>query len=287
MEINRNEIEDCTIDCRDKSHYLIVTRHGERADKESEDNCLNYHDTNLTFKGEMESRITGENLVDHLTSLGLLETLETVEIITSPYFRCLQTSKNLIFGIYEALIRKGYKKLARNFLDRNIHIEEAFAERICGRSSKHYKKLFINFKKNLLEEVFPEFKFEKNTLFDYEKGKGMLKGSRKFKRSSDLFNCCFASFWDLTQRIVKKKADRSLTIVVAHGMFIEIFSYFLKLETRMKQIDYNATTMIKVNGIERIEDDGYAGTSFNMIDLFDVIFDCVFENKGMAVTSDN
>ena len=286
MEINPNEIGDCEVDCSDKSHYLIVTRHGERADKKDKDNCLSFYDTNLTLKGEKESKETGENLVDSLDSLGLLDTLETVEIITSPFFRCLQTSRNLISGIHDALVRKGHEELAKIFLDRNIHIEEAFAERVRGRPSKHYDEIFLNLNKNLLEEDFSELKFVKNTLFDYEKDNGLVKASRKFKYKRDIFDCCFGIFWDLTQKIVKKKAERTLTIVVSHGMFIELFSIFLKLEPKMKPIDYNATTLIKVKGIKKIEEKGYKRTCFNMIDLFDVIFDCVFENEGKASTQD-
>lgn len=232
---------------------IIFTRHGERADRRDRKNCENIYDTNLTIKGFGESIITGKNLMKKFEILGLIPYLSKLRIVVSPFYRCIQTAKYLRQGLAEALMKAGFKHQSDFIANSPFYLEDAFSERISSRPIEHYDQLFIRKEEHFLEKRFPEIKFIRNSLFDYDKQNGLLRGERQFESKWELFDCCFTAYRDLFKKVLEEDGD-SFYISVSHGMYIELLSMFSDDKKTFRKVHYNATSMLHLNDYKEWKD---------------------------------
>jgi broad specificity phosphatase PhoE len=77
--------------------YLIFIRHGERKDRVGEKVLLHPCDPELTEKGKKYCCECGKELKNELKKLNI--DLNRVKLLSSPFFRALQTSKEFLNGL--------------------------------------------------------------------------------------------------------------------------------------------------------------------------------------------
>lgn len=253
MEIEKEAKEIQKSNQPPKKRIIIFTRHGERADRRDPDNCENFYDTNLTPNGFKESAKTGGNLGKKFKSLGLIPLLKKLKIVVSPFYRCIQTAKYLRKGLVNYLKQQGYEEEAIIISEKPFYLEDAFMERITKRPVKHVHEMFMYKNKNFLQEKFPEIKFKINSLFDYEKNKGVLKAEKYLGSREELFNCCFSAYIDLFSKVMQEDDD-SFILSISHGMYVELLSVFTEDKNVYKKIHYNSTSMLHLKDF-RLEEE--------------------------------
>ena len=84
-----------------QKQILIVMRHGERTDLKGLVPQFGKHDPELTKHGEEQAFEAGKLISKELTKLKIPKDNSTIQIISSPLVRTLQTSRGVLRGIIE------------------------------------------------------------------------------------------------------------------------------------------------------------------------------------------
>ena len=210
-----------------KLAHLIFVRHGERADRKDKDNCINDDDTNITAKGIECSILTGQNLVLRFQELDMLDRLNDLKIVSSPWYRCIETTQHVIAGMASKLQEIGQTELAETIQEFPYHLEEAFMERIKGRTAERVERHSIFCDPEFPENKFPEIKFLKNTLIDYEVQGDHLTHRTLFEERLPIFRASFNAFDSLIEKCQSEDC-KHIYLVNTHGMTVEATSIFAK-----------------------------------------------------------
>lgn len=155
---------------------FFLVRHGERADNTKDSynkvEIKKSDDPPLTKKGHEMAFETGQWLREQLQILKqnkqCSENAKFVQI-SSPYYRCLQTSR---------MIREG---LGLEFVkNQNLLVEDAIEEKYCDyieiSQDTRQTRFFSNLEKNqeIRKELFAELNPVSNSFFDYEKNSELI-----------------------------------------------------------------------------------------------------------------
>lgn len=200
-----------------KGFFMI--RHGERADQvpanADPNDTRSYHktDPSLTPNGKQMGVFTGQ-FIKYLTSEN---PTKKFCIISSPYYRCLQTATKIIEGL-------GPEKIYQ----KTLFVEDAFEEwynqdcMVEMSANSRGKWVFANMDDKLTKELFTQVNYKHNTLFNYSDKDSMLKNDWE----ESFQDCCgrYVAGMELVSDLVYKKENEEIEfIVVTHGFFADVF----------------------------------------------------------------
>ena len=228
--------------------YLVVVRHGERLDETALDiSKEDHYDTQLTENGKTNSKKTGYQLARIMNELGLLKgTPKKVKYLTSIFYRCLQTTASLREGVAE-FVSDHEKELEdpeavkKALLKRKTHVEEACSEKIKMLPTKYTDNLRIHKDPVKVLTEFAAIKPVHRSLFDYDEEHQHYSVRRVFDKSSHIYEVCFQFYKHIIKRL-QFDASHDVYIVVAHGMYVQLFLMFLELQVRHK-VQYNSVVL--------------------------------------------
>lgn len=225
--------------------YFFV-RHGERGDQVEEEipKIINPMDVHLTETGAEQARSSGKFIretLDKLVEAGDLDSDYEIILCSSPYYRCLQTSKGIFQGL-DKPVRDG-----------NIFAESAIEEfnnPICKYDGTQKEKRFLNNYeqyKLLLDEIFTGITYKINTIFDYNVEllnspweESWENAEERFRAVSDEIGKMFESG--------KENPRKTVFVLVSHGIFPESF-YKIFFDETLKA-DYCAINHIKLGELK-------------------------------------
>lgn len=93
-----------------------------------------------------------------------------------------------------------------------------------------------------------------NTYFDYEKHEGAMHHDFIFKSNSQIFSVCHTAYEDLFQQVTSKDEEQ-LTIVVCHGMYINLLGYYTGIEVDKGSSGYNASHLFNLRNYKSKKSD--------------------------------
>jgi broad specificity phosphatase PhoE len=204
---------------RNLSKFLYVVRHSERTDKVQDPNeraKITYrYDVPITTRGHEWAFKTGEFLLSELEKLrsdGSRSPDAKLVLISSPYYRCIQTTKMIAQAVG-----------AQNIHQQTIFTENAIQE--WWNSAEvpkdvQQKRHYANMTESLLLELFSQFTNKHNTLFDYQKNP-VLTAKWDEGMNTDCMKRFTAAFGDLTERAALPENLDKVFVCVSHGASIE------------------------------------------------------------------
>lgn len=249
--------------------HIILVRHGERADRKDKDNCINDDDTNLTQKGIEDSILTGGNIILRLQENNILDNLNTMRFVSSPWHRCIETTQGIIQGMIAKLEEIGESQYIEIIKAQPYYLEEAFMERIKGRTAERVLKHQIFCDPEFPNNHFPNIEFIKNSLIDYETQEDHLTHKTTFEERPHIFRANFNAFSCLVEKIQSEHFKYNY-LVVSHGMTVESASIFAKVDEmtapikaapakdgevkkrpKFKKCPFNATSIWEISDFKR------------------------------------
>ena len=196
---------------------FFIIRHGERADFTHDDpstpKVINPVDPPLTPKGHKQAYQTGLFLRQQLQYLNSYDDQQNPKIvqISSPYYRCLQTSKQIALGL-------GLDNIHQS----QLYIEDAIEEWCNSRCKLDETSCHEIFFRQLTpehnQELFSELTPSTNKFFDYEKNPDF---NPQFEES--LVNCRkrFLKVYNiLSEKSQHEKNQNLIHVICSHGAAI-------------------------------------------------------------------
>lgn len=229
--------------------YLVVVRHGERLDETAEEvSADDHYDTQLTPTGKAHSEKSGRGLARLLHEQGLLAGQpKKVKFISSVFYRCLQTTACLRAGVAQYVAEQQFddpKAVHHALVERKTHMEDAYSEKIKQLPPKYTANLRVHRDLPGVLQEFAAIKPVYRSLFDYEDQHKELCVKRVFHKSQHIYETCFQAFRQLVKRL-KHDADHDVYVVVAHGMYVQLFLMFLEREITRK-VGYNHAVVARL-----------------------------------------
>lgn len=265
---------------------FFYVRHSVRCDKNDKPNHkkhvergLEHRDTPQTQFGKDIAKQTGQYLKEELLS-GKFPGKKKFLVISSPYHRCLQTSKSIIDGFGRDLLHEDNLFVEETF-------EEYYSETAHVRKEVRWTRSFnrLEYDQDLKHELLEDISYTKNVLFNYalETGPiGVLKWPESYKYMVSRFNFRFQEM----QRIMTKSAeyDDVMVIIVAHGCLRDMLEVFQK--QKLETTKYCAVNLLRVQG-HSIDLLSYNQTCYDESKIVEVDIDDALDDKpGAAKTND-
>lgn len=204
---------------RKLSKFLYIVRHSERTDKVEcliERAKITYkYDPPITARGHKWAFKTGEFLLSQLEKLrsdGSRSPDAKLVLISSPYYRCIQTTKMIAQAVG-----------GNNFYKQTIFTENAIQEWWMGRMAPmdiQQKRLYANMTEPLRKELFSQYANQHDTLFDYEKNPVLIAEYDEGMRT-ECMERFKAVYEDLTERAAKPENTDKVFVCISHGCSIE------------------------------------------------------------------
>ena len=205
---------------------FFLVRHGEKGTKAIDENELSkvekLYDCHLTKLGHQQATETGlyiKSKIEELINEGVVDPHCQIKLISSPYYRCLQTAK-MIAACFE-------NRIADNTIYVESAIEEWQSPHLKIDSTNRSMRFFDSHQPEKISEVFPKNfgrKFKTNKLFDYSKP-GLLIA--EFPESKDhIEERVFEYLRQIGDFFFHGKEDRFKTIyvLVAHGCHCDVIA---------------------------------------------------------------
>lgn len=233
---------------------FFYVRHSIRCDKNDRPSHIKHvqrglahRDTPQTEYGKEIAFDTGKYLKEELFS-GKFPGKKNFVVISSPYHRCLQTSKSLIDGFGRDLL-----------MENNIFVEEGFEEfyNVKAHTTKdiRWQRSFnrFDYDEELKYELIEDINYTKNALLNYEFEEGPMKV--KWMESVEyMISRFYYRFLDLDKMMKRNPQFKdSMVVVVGHGCIRDSMSYFKGKELDVTK--YCAVNLLRINrdGTELLE----------------------------------
>ena len=210
----------------DKRYYFA--RHGERVDQarrlhDLRDDSGEDVNCQLTDRGWQQSRMLGEYIVRDLQAAGVCRG-QKINVIASPYLRCLQTVQGMLAGI------DGYCQIDKVYVtdwlsefqkpDAARHIDDLIKD--AGDLNYFDKKIFA--KSKVLFERSEEDRFETKPQ-------------------------AFVRVYDFVDKLVEGKFETpdEITVIVTHAFFITSMIYMVSGELFNREIPECGVSVLNIN----------------------------------------
>ena len=237
-----------------RTKYLIVIRHGERLDDQHDrdPNVLSpedYFDTTLTQLGKENSQKTGYQLMNLLNTLDIMKGKPNkIRFMSSVFYRCLQTTDCLRDGMKQYIEEHqtefdNPEAVRKAVLQRKTHVEEACSEKLKMLPVKYTNNIRIHVNAKKVLDEFPQIKPVYRSLYDYDKDHKHLSVNRVFERNQHIYEVVSHFYEDVIKRL-KHDSTHDVYVVIAHGMYIELFLWHLGRK-KTDKLDYNSTVAVK------------------------------------------
>ena len=183
-------------------HYVILIRHGERSDFKGLVPQFGKLDPELTKHGEEQAYTAGQLLSDELVRMKLDPQTTKIQLISSPFVRTLQTSRNVLKGI----IDKGIYQISPI-----INIDYYLGEMVGEEFRNEYPTQCLNllnqtdlFKEEFKHETFNVLSKDTSTLPDYVETEPMCEERMK-------------KYVEYIIPELSENKEYNITLLVSHG----------------------------------------------------------------------
>ena len=184
-------------------HYVVLIRHGERSDFKGLTPQFGKLDPELTKHGEEQAYTAGQLLSDELLNqIKIDPKTAKIQLISSPFVRTLQTSRNVLKGI----IDKGVYHISPI-----INIEYYLGEMVGEEFRDDYplqSLKFLNqndlFKEEFKHETFNVFSKDTSTLPNYVETEPMCEQRMK-------------TYIEYLLPELSKNKEYNITLLISHG----------------------------------------------------------------------
>ena len=208
---------------------FFLIRHGERGDEgspEEEAKVQIEADVHLTEIGHQQAYQTGQELSRLFSKLkedNKIDQDAELCFVSSPMYRCLQTTKMLIMGA------EHHPKNGTLYIESGI---EEYFNSVCKGIDETWKEKvqFYNLDKypQFVEEVLTKYPYKHNTLFDYENRQDLnTKFGENVEAAFQRFQAVFDNVGDLYNKNPGFNPRKTVFVLCSHGLSMMVIYHCL------------------------------------------------------------
>lgn len=236
--LNKNDNKlNTNIDKIGEKCMFFQVRHAERS--ETTQILLNRKmnlDPCITEYGKHQAKDTANEIYKQILKYKELNELPTnakVKIMCSPFLRCMQTAHCLAKDLNGKI----------SIVDNTIFVEDAIMEWAKDYNNMLKEKsttlVFDNISDSSMKQLLGNYKFERNTIFDYEKHQDLKRSI--FENDTDIAK----RYNQLCNGLIDEsfQCKDEINIVVVHATFSEWMSKMI--EGKLEKAEYCATCLVE------------------------------------------